>query len=106
MASMNRGTSILLHALHQFEQAAEDASLDAEAKAMTGLGSFDSINVIARKWHRKYDRGDKKRLADFAELRGWQTRWLAAARRVDHAALRPGVEQFEKDLRVEIRDDS
>ncbi|MEM7809147.1 MAG: hypothetical protein AAF561_13645 [Planctomycetota bacterium] len=99
---MNRGTSILLHALHQFEQAVEDTSLDAEAKAMTGLGSFDSINVIARKWHRKYDRGDKKRLADFSELRGWQTRWLAAARKLDHPALLQGIEQFEADLKVVI----
>ncbi len=102
MASLNRGTSILLHALHDFERAADDATMDAQAKAMTGLGSFDSINVIARKWHAKHARGDKKRLADFNELRGWQRRWLIAAKTVGHPALAKGVAQFEADVKTVI----
>ncbi len=103
MASVNRGISILLHALHAFELAADDASVDAETKAMLGLGAYDSIRVIANKWHAKADRGDKKRMADFAELDSWYRRWLSAARSVDHASLSKTIQEVEAAVAAKPR---
>lgn len=97
--SSSRGNDILEHALADFERAADDASREPDDVAMIGLGAFDSIDVIAKKWRRKHERGDKKRLSDFAKLEGWQRRWLAAARRVGHPSLEPPQRQVDADLK-------
>ena len=99
----DRATAVLEHSLAEFERASEDASLAGEAKAMVGLGAYDSIATVARKWHRKADRGDKERMSDFAKLDGWHRRWLAAAKRVDHPALSSGVAEVSAAVSAGVR---